>query len=68
LKTFICSSALFIFSLLYFQAIFAEIPGVLETGSVRKIDRKYPFNDACQWFIDHAGKSREDIFKGLRLK
>ena len=36
-----------------FQATFAEIPGLLETGS-KKIDRKYPFNDACQWFIDHA--------------
>ena len=35
------------------QATFAEIPGVLETGS-RKVDRRYPFNDACQWFIDHA--------------
>jgi len=43
------------------KAIFAEIPGVLETGSVRKIDRKYPFNDACQWFIDHAG-ILQDIF------
>ncbi|XP_040570301.1 uncharacterized protein [Lepeophtheirus salmonis] len=36
------------------KATFAEIPGVLETGSVRKRDRQYPFNDACQWFIDHA--------------
>ena len=36
------------------QATFAEIPGVLETGTIRKIDRRYPFNDACQWFIDHA--------------
>ena len=35
------------------QATFAEIPGLLETGS-KKIDRRYPFNDACQWFIDHA--------------
>ena len=35
------------------QATFAEIPGVLETGS-RKVDRQYNFNDACQWFIDHA--------------
>jgi len=26
----------------------------LETGTKRKIDRLYPFNDACQWFIDHA--------------
>ena len=26
---------------------------MLETGSKRK-DRHYPFNDACQWFIDHA--------------
>ena len=26
---------------------------MLETGS-RKVDRRYPFNDACQWFIDHA--------------
>ena len=31
-----------------FQATFAEIPGVLETGTIRKIDRRYPFNDACQ--------------------
>ena len=37
----------------FLQAIFAEIPGLLETGS-KKIDRRYPFNDACQWFIDHA--------------
>jgi len=36
------------------RATFAEIPGVLETGTIRKIDRRYPFNDACQWFIDHA--------------
>ena len=27
---------------------------MLETGTIRKIDRRYPFNDACQWFIDHA--------------
>ena len=33
---------------------FAEIPGVLETGSRRRVDRQFPFNDACQWFIDHA--------------
>jgi hypothetical protein len=31
-----------------------EIPGLLETGSLRKVDRRYSFNDACQWFIDHA--------------
>jgi len=36
------------------KATLAEIPGVLETGTIRKIDRRYPFNDACQWFIDHA--------------
>jgi len=36
------------------KVTFAEIPGVLETGTIRKIDRRYPFNDACQWFIDHA--------------
>jgi len=36
------------------KATFAEIPGVLETGTKRKIDRLYPFNEACQWFIDHA--------------
>ena len=36
------------------QATFAEIPGVLETGSKRKVDRLYPFNEAVQWFIDHA--------------
>ena len=34
--------------LVQFQATFAEIPGVLETGTIRKIDRRYPFNDACQ--------------------
>ena len=39
---------------IYLQATFAEIPGVLETGSKRKVDRLYPFNEACQWFIDHA--------------
>ena len=39
--------------IIFLQAIFAEIPGLLETGS-KKIDRRYPFNDACQWFIDHA--------------
>ena len=38
---------------MFFKANFAEIPGLLETGS-KKIDRRYPFNDACQWFIDHA--------------
>ena len=27
---------------------------MLETGSKRKVDRLYPFNEACQWFIDHA--------------
>lgn len=26
----------------------------METGTIRKVDRRYPFNDACQWFIDHA--------------
>jgi len=36
------------------KATFAEIPGVLETGTIKKVDRRYPFNDACQWFIDHA--------------
>jgi len=36
------------------KATFAEIPGVLETGTKRKVDRLYPFNEACQWFIDHA--------------
>jgi len=36
------------------KVTFAEIPGVLETGTIRKIERRYPFNDACQWFIDHA--------------
>ncbi|TRY73635.1 hypothetical protein TCAL_03348 [Tigriopus californicus] len=36
------------------MATFAEIPGVLETGSKKRIERNYSFNDACQWFIDHA--------------
>jgi len=35
------------------RATFAEIPGLLETGS-KVADREYPFHDACQWFIDHA--------------
>ena len=26
----------------------------METGTKRKRDRLYNFNEACQWFIDHA--------------
>jgi hypothetical protein len=52
---------LFTFVLPKSKAIFAEIPGVMETGSARKIDRRYSFNDACQWFIDHAGKLGRSI-------
>ena len=36
------------------EATFAEIPGVLETGTIRKIDRRYPFNDACQVTVTKA--------------
>ena len=38
----------------WLKATFAEVPGILETGSKRKVDRLYPFNEAVQWFIDHA--------------
>lgn len=35
-----------------FQVNIVEIPGILE---VRKhVSRIFPFNDACQWFIDRA--------------
>lgn len=29
-----------------------EIPGILEVR--KQISRQFPFNDACQWFIDRA--------------
>lgn len=45
---FIC--VLFFFA--GFQVNIVEIPGILE---VRKhVARLFPFNDACQWFIDRA--------------
>ena len=45
----ITSVIVYICEMIYLlQATFAEIPGVLETGTIRKIDRRYPFNDACQ--------------------
>lgn len=29
-----------------------EIPGILEVR--KQVSRLFPFNDACQWFIDRA--------------
>jgi hypothetical protein len=29
-----------------------EIPGILEIR--KQVERLFPFNDACQWFIDRA--------------
>lgn len=29
-----------------------EIPGILEIR--KQVERSFPFNDACQWFIDRA--------------
>lgn len=29
-----------------------EIPGILEVR--KQVERSFPFNDACQWFIDRA--------------
>lgn len=29
-----------------------EIPGILEVR--KQVSRVFPFNDACQWFIDRA--------------
>lgn len=29
-----------------------EIPGILEIR--KQVERVFPFNDACQWFIDRA--------------
>lgn len=29
-----------------------EIPGILEIR--KQVERMFPFNDACQWFIDRA--------------
>ena len=36
----------------YFQVNIVEIPGILEVR--KQVSRVFPFNDACQWFIDRA--------------
>lgn len=35
-----------------FQVNIVEIPGILEMR--KHVDRVFPFNDVCQWFIDRA--------------
>lgn len=35
-----------------FQVNIVEIPGILEVR--KQVSRVFPFNDACQWFIDRA--------------
>lgn len=35
-----------------FQINIVEIPGILEVR--KQVSRVFPFNDACQWFIDRA--------------
>lgn len=34
------------------QVNIVEIPGILEMR--KHVDRVFPFNDVCQWFIDRA--------------
>lgn len=34
------------------QVNIVEIPGILEIR--KQVQRLFPFNDACQWFIDRA--------------
>lgn len=34
------------------QVNLVEIPGILEVR--KQVSRLFPFNDACQWFIDRA--------------
>lgn len=34
------------------QVNIVEIPGILEVR--KQVERSFPFNDACQWFIDRA--------------
>lgn len=36
----------------YLQVNIVEIPGILEIR--KQVERLFPFNDACQWFIDRA--------------
>lgn len=36
----------------FVQVNIVEIPGILEVR--KQISRVFPFNDACQWFIDRA--------------
>jgi hypothetical protein len=40
------------FSRLIPQINIVEIPGILEIR--KQVERQFPFNDACQWFIDRA--------------
>lgn len=35
-----------------FKVNIVEIPGILEVR--KQVSRIFPFNDACQWFIDRA--------------
>lgn len=38
--------------LIFNQVNIVEIPGILEVR--KQVSRVFPFNDACQWFIDRA--------------
>lgn len=38
--------------MLFPQVNIVEIPGILEMR--KHVDRVFPFNDVCQWFIDRA--------------
>lgn len=40
------------FLFLFRQVNIVEIPGILEIR--KQVQRLFPFNDACQWFIDRA--------------
>lgn len=42
----------FITNFFFFQVNIVEIPGILEVR--KQVSRLFPFNDACQWFIDRA--------------
>lgn len=48
LKCFACLNYL----LQLCQVNIVEIPGILEIR--KQVQRLFPFNDACQWFIDRA--------------
>ena len=54
LEVFICIvfKTMFNIDVTNFQVNIVEIPGILEIR--KQVERLFPFNDACQWFIDRA--------------